>query len=97
MHILAALLTAAVLGVLAIGALRALLPLLIHFITAASIAIVIVWLTTALLPYSIALWLIAACAIAAHRDEARHLPQHTAPQPAPHPVPQLRLPSPAHH
>ena len=74
MHILAALLTAAVLGVLAIGALRALLPLLIHFITAASIAIVLVWLTTALLPYSIVLWLIAACAIAAYRDEARRLP-----------------------
>ncbi|MBQ6655939.1 MAG: hypothetical protein IJM64_01485 [Ottowia sp.] len=91
MHILAALLTAAVIGVLAFGALRALLPLLIHFITAASLAIILVWLTTTLLPYSIVLWLIAAGAIAAYRDEQNRIQPHTAP----HPAPQLRLPTPA--
>ena len=91
MHILAALLVAAVFGVLAIGALRALLPMLIHFITAASIAIVLVWLTTALLPYSIVLWLIVAGAIATYRDEQNRIQPHTAP----HPAPQLRLPIPA--
>ena len=84
MHILAALLTAAVFGVLAFGALRALLPLLIHFITAASIAIVLVWLTTALLPYSIVLWLIAAGAIAAHREQAQSLPPAGTPAIAHH-------------
>lgn len=96
MHILTALLTAAVFGVLAFGALRALMPLLIHFITAAALAIVLVWLTTALLPYSLLIWLIAAGAIAAHREEQNRIQPHTAP----HPAPQLRLPAPAtttHH
>ena len=99
MHILAALLVAAVFGVLAFGALRALLPLLIHFITAASIAIVLVWLTTALLPYSIVLWLIAAGAIAAHREQAQTLPHSAQSTHAHTPAPPLRLPTPAiaHH
>ena len=94
MHILAALLTAAVFGVLAFGALRALMPLLIHFITAASIAIVLVWLTTALLPYSIVLWLIAAGAIAALREQAQSLPPSAQQTPAQQP-PALHLPTPA--
>lgn len=100
MHILAALLVAAVFGVLAFGTPRALMPLLIHFITAAGIAIVLVWLTTALLPYSLVIWLIAAAAIAAHREQVQSLPPSTQSMPAHTPASPLRLPAPAataHH
>ena len=60
MHILFGLLILAILGVAAIGAREVILPLLIKFITTALIAIILIWLTTALLPWSLIVWLIAA-------------------------------------
>ncbi len=75
MHILFGLLILAILGVAAIGAREVLLPLLIKFITTALIAIILIWLTTALLPWSLIVWLIAAVAIAARKPGT-----HTPPQ-----------------
>lgn len=80
MHILAGLLVIAVLAALVIGTLKSLLPHIIKFIIAASLAIVLVWLSTLFLPYSLAVWLIAAAAIAANRPKADNISQQPSEQ-----------------